>query len=164
MDSHPIHLHGYQFQVVGTDGGIIPLSARHRDTTVNVPVGATRTIELVADEPGDWAFHCHKSHHTMNAMNHELPNMIGVKQQGVEAKVKKILPGYMAMGEGGMGGMMVMGSPKNTLPMMTGTGPYGDIEMGGMFTVLKVREGLTSYADPGWYKQPAGTAPKKIGK
>ena len=164
MDSHPIHLHGYHFQVVGTDAGVIPVSARHKDTTVNVQVGATRTIEIVADELGDWAFHCHKSHHTMNAMNHELPNMIGVKQQGVEAKVKKILPGYMAMGEGGMGGMMAMGGPKNTLPMMSGNGPFGDIEMGGMFTVLKVREGLTSYADPGWYKQPAGTAPKKIGK
>jgi hypothetical protein len=68
----------------------------------------------------------------------------------------------MAMGENGMGGMMDMGRPRNTLPMMTGQGPFGPIEMGGMFTVLKVRDGLTSYDDPGWYKHPAGTQAKKI--
>ena len=37
-----------------------------------------RAIEFVADEPGDCAFHCHKSHHTMNAMGHGVPTMIGV--------------------------------------------------------------------------------------
>ena len=63
----------------------------------------------------------------------------------------------MAMGETGMGDMMAMGAPKNTLPMMTGEGPFGAIEMGGMFTVLKVREGITSYEDPGWYRHPRGT-------
>jgi hypothetical protein len=57
---------------------------------------------------------------------------------------------------------MDMGRPKNTLPMMTGTGPFGAIEMGGMFTVLKVREGITSYADPGWYQHPAGTLARKV--
>lgn len=162
MDSHPIHLHGYQFQVTGTDGGKVPPGARWPETTVNVPVGATRDIEFVADAPGDWVFHCHKSHHTMNAMGHDIPNMIGVKQDGVEAKVKKLLPGYMAMGESGMGNMMDMGRPKNTLPMMAGKGPYGPIEMGGMFTVLKVRDGLTSYDDPGWYTPPEGTLAKKV--
>jgi hypothetical protein len=29
--------------------------------------------------------------------------------------------------------------------------------MGGMFTVLKIREGITSYEDPGWYQNPPGT-------
>jgi manganese oxidase len=116
----------------------------------------------VADAPGDWAFHCHKSHHTMNAMGHEVPNMLGVNQRGVEAKVRKLLPGYMAMGEAGMGNMMEMGRPKNTLPMMTGKGPYGPIEMGGMFTVLKVRDNLTSYDDPGWYQHPEGTRARKV--
>jgi FtsP/CotA-like multicopper oxidase with cupredoxin domain len=162
MDSHPIHLHGYRFTVTGTEGGTVPLGARYPEATVNVPVGATRDIEFVADEPGDWAFHCHKSHHTMNAMSHDLPNMLGVRQSEAEGKVRALLPGYMAMGESGMGDMMDMGHPKNTLPMMAGTGPFGPIQMGGMFTVLKVREGLTSYDDPGWYKQPAGTSPKKV--
>jgi FtsP/CotA-like multicopper oxidase with cupredoxin domain len=162
MDNHPIHLHGFRFEMTGTDGGRIPAAARWPATTVDVPPGTTRDVELVADTPGDWIFHCHKSHHTMNAMSHDVPNMIGVKQAGVEAKVKSVLPGYMAMGENGMGGMMDMGRPKNTLPMMAGQGPFGPIEMGGMFTVLKVRDGLTSYDDPGWYKHPDGTLAKKI--
>jgi FtsP/CotA-like multicopper oxidase with cupredoxin domain len=162
MDSHPIHLHGYQFQIAATDGGRIPQAGRWPATTVNVPVGATFDIEFVADAPGDWAFHCHKSHHTMNAMSHDLPNMIGVSQAKVEEKVRSLLPGYMAMGQNGMGQMMEMGRPKNTVPMMTGTGPFGPIEMGGMFTVLKVRDGLKSYDDPGWYKHPEGTVAKKV--
>jgi hypothetical protein len=54
---------------------------------------------------------------------------------------------------------MAMPLPANTLPMMTGTGPFGPIEMGGMFTVMKVREDLApgDYRDPGWYKHPPGT-------
>jgi len=162
MDSHPIHLHGYRFEVTGTDGGRVPPSARAPETTVNVPVGATRDIELVADAPGDWAFHCHKSHHTMNAMSHEAPNLLGVDQRGAEEKIRKVLPGYMAMGSTGMGNMMDMGRPPNTLPMMTGEGPFGPVEMGGMFTVFKVREGITSYEDPGWYRQPPGTSARKV--
>jgi hypothetical protein len=65
------------------------------------------------------------------------------------------------MGERGMADMgeMEMPLPDNTLPMMTGQGPFGPIEMGGMFTVVKVREGLArdDYKEPGWYKHPAGT-------
>jgi FtsP/CotA-like multicopper oxidase with cupredoxin domain len=162
MDSHPIHLHGYRFATTGTEGGTVAPSARCLESTVNVPVGSTRDVEWVADASGDWAFHCHKSHHTMNAMSHDLPNMLGVSQQGVEQQVRKLLPGYMAMGESGMGGMMDMGRPPNTLPMMSGDGPFGPVQMGGMFTILKVRDGITSYEDPGWYKHPAGTLARKV--
>jgi FtsP/CotA-like multicopper oxidase with cupredoxin domain len=162
MDSHPIHLHGYRFEETGTEGGSVPLSARLPVSTVNVPVGSTRDIEFVADAPGDWAFHCHKSHHTMNAMSHDLPNMVGVSLGDAAAKVRDVLPGVMAMGTEGMGNMMDMGRPPNTLPMMTGRGPFGDVEMGGMFTVLKVRDRITSYADPGWYPHPAGTTARKV--
>ena len=42
--------------------------------------------------------------------------------------------------------------------MMSGKGPFGPIGMGGMFTILKVRDDIKSYDDPGWYKQPAGTS------
>src|SRR5262249_5885501 len=68
---------------------------------------------------------------------------------------------YMPMGETGMGDMMEMGLPRNTLRMMSGNGPFGPIGMGGMFTVLKVREGITRYEDPGWYKHPEGTLARK---
>ena len=165
MDSHPIHIHGHNFKVTGTDGGPVPASAQHPETTVNVPPGTTRDIEFVADNPGDWAFHCHKNHHVMNQMVHDLPNMQGVQQGETEKKIRKILPGYMAMGESGMGmmGEMNMGGPKNWVPMMTGQGQFGPIEMGGMFTVVKIRDGITSYGDPGPYKFPAGSIARKVG-
>jgi manganese oxidase len=165
MDSHPIHLHGFRFATTGTDGGPIPPSARHLETTVNVPVGSTRDIEFTADAPGDWIIHCHKSHHTMNAMAHDVPNMLGVEQKGVDEKIRRVLPGYMAMGQDGMGEMAQMagmGGPPNTVPMMTGRGPFGGIDMGGMFTIVKVRDDITSYEDPGWYRNPPGTTAWKL--
>jgi len=161
MTNHPIHLHGYEFEVTGTDGGWVPKSARWPEVTVDVAVGQMRAIEFVANEPGDWAFHCHKSHHTMNPMGHDVPTMIGVDQRGAAEKILRLVPDYMVMGERGMADMgeMEMPLPENTLPMMTGTGPFGALEMGGMFTVVKVREGLArdDYRDPGWYKHPPGT-------
>jgi hypothetical protein len=165
MDSHPIHIHGHRFTTTGTDGGPVPPSAQWPETTVNVPPGTTRDIEFVADNPGDWAFHCHKNHHTMNQMVHDLPNLVGVRQDEVERKMRKVLPGYMAMGSTGMGEMaeMNMGGPKNWVPMMTGDGQFGPLEMGGMFTVVKVREGITSYEDPGPYRYPPGTMAQKVG-
>ena len=164
MDSHPIHIHGFHFVVTGTDGGTTPLAARLPETTVNVPPGSTRDFEFIADAEGDWAMHCHKSHHAMNQMKHDVPNMLGVNQEGVEEKVRKFLPGYMAMGQNGMDDMaeMRMDSPPNVLPMMAGEGPFGAVGMGGMFTVVKVRAGLTNYADPGWYKNPEGTLAKPV--
>jgi len=161
MDSHPIHLHGFRFFVTGTDGGPIEPSAQMRETTVNVPVGSTRDFEFVADAPGDWILHCHKSHHTMNAMAHDVPNTLGANQKDVARKIRELLPGYMAMGESGMSEMQHMSQhtkgPENTLPMMAGVGPFGNIEMGGMFTILKVRDDITSFEDPGWYTNPPGT-------
>jgi FtsP/CotA-like multicopper oxidase with cupredoxin domain len=164
MDSHPLHIHGFHFVETGTDGGPIPPSAQIPETTVNVPTGTTRDIEFVADVEGDWSFHCHKSHHAMNQMSHTLPNVLGVNQEGIEEKVRELLPGYMAMGQTGMDEMaeMHMPGPKNTLPMMAGQGPFGAIGMGGMFTVIKVRAALKNYGDPGWYKYPPGTVAKKV--
>jgi FtsP/CotA-like multicopper oxidase with cupredoxin domain len=161
MTNHPIHIHGHNFTVALTDGGWVPKSARWPETTVDVPVGAIRAFEFVADNPGDWAFHCHKSHHVMNAMGHDVPTMIGVDHRGVAERINKLIPDYMLMGERGMADMgeMEMPLPENTLPMMSGSGPFGALEMGGMFTVIKVRDGLArnDYKDPGWYRHPAGS-------
>ncbi|CAN98284.1 Hypothetical protein sce8114 [Sorangium cellulosum So ce56] len=55
----------------------VPASAQYPETTVLVPVGSTRVIELVPEEPGDWAVHCHMTHHVMMQMGHGLPNMVG---------------------------------------------------------------------------------------
>jgi len=62
------------------------------------------------------------------------------------------------------GDMGHMPGPVNTVPMMVGKGPYGNLEMGGMFTVIKVRDGLRpgDYRDPGWYRAPAGTVAHKV--
>ncbi|RTL35019.1 MAG: copper oxidase [Burkholderiales bacterium] len=167
MTNHPIHIHGHEFSVTGTDGGPVPRTARWPEVTTDVGVGQMRQIELIADEEGDWAFHCHKSHHTMNAMGHGVPTMIGVDQGDLAEKIRRLVPGYMAMGEAGMHEMteMNMPGPANTAPMMTGEGPFGPIGMGGMFSVLKVRRGLRrgDYSDPGWFQHPAGTLAREVG-
>src|SRR5215213_2914829 len=98
MTNHPIHMHGYHFAVTGTDGGWIPESARIPEVTTDVPVGAMRAYEFVADEPGDWAIHCHKSHHTMNAMGHEVKTFIGVDKKDLAKSIRKLVPDYMPMG------------------------------------------------------------------
>ncbi|MBK8239126.1 MAG: copper oxidase [Nannocystaceae bacterium] len=162
MDHHPIHLHGYYFKVVATDGGRLPASAQWPETTVLVPTGSTRDIEFVADAPGDWAMHCHMTHHVMNQMGHGLPNMIGVKTKAIAAKGNRVVEGYMPMGEHGMGEMadmeaMGMKVPDNSIPMLGGKGPHDVITMGGMFTILKVRDRLEGEGDPGWYAMPPGT-------
>ena len=160
MTNHPLHVHGHRFEVTGTDGGWVPPSARWPEVSIDLAVGQMRAIEFVADNPGDWAFHCHKSHHTMNAMGHSVPTMIGVDQRGVAQKINALVPDYMVMGDkgGAMGGMN-MPLPENTLPMMSGAGPFGPIDMGGMFTTVKVRAGQArnDYKDPGWYQHPKGS-------
>ncbi len=159
MDHHPIHLHGYRFKIVATDGERIPVTAQWPETTVLVAVGQTRDIEFIADAPGDWIMHCHMTHHTMNQMGHGIPNMVGMNPGELDGKVRSLLPGYMTMGQGGMGDMayMQMPVPKNSIPMGSVTFPFGKSTMGGMFTVLKVRDELASYDDPGWYRHPKGT-------
>ena len=168
MWNHPIHLHGVQFEVTGSDGGRWPRGQWRREVTEIVGVGQMRDIEFTA-VPGDWAFHCHMSHHTMGPMGHDVPNTIGVDQRGVEAKIRQMLPGYMAMGKDGMGEHQDhtdggMAGPPNTLAMMAGKGPFGNIEMGGMFTVVKVRDDLApgDFSDPGWYRNPTGTVAQRV--
>lgn len=165
MWNHPMHLHGHQFHVTGSDGGRWPKAQWRSETTEIVGVGQTRDIEFVAI-PGDWAFHCHFSHHTMNAMGHDVPNPLGVDQSQVAMRIMSKIPGFMAMGETGMAehqdhSMHMMG-PENTLPMMMGKGPFGNLEMGGMFTVVKIRETLEREGDPGWYDNPPGTVAYKV--
>ena len=167
MSHHPIHLHGHAFRVTETDGGRIAQAGQWPETTVLVPVGSTRTVEFVADNPGDWALHCHMTHHVMNQMGHAGPNMIGVNPEGFDSRMQKLFPGYMTMGHLGMDdhGEHVesghMGVPVNSIPMVGSRGPHDYITMGGMFTILKVRERISDYSrDPGWFENPPGTQSK----
>ena len=163
MDHHSIHLHGHYFKITATNGGSVQASAQQPGSTIFVPVGDTRDIEFVASEPGDWPVHCHMTHHVMNQMGHDFPNVVGIQKNGFDQKVRRLLPAYMTMGEHGMGehGVHVeaghMAVPKNSIPMVGARGPFDYITMGGMFTILKIREQLASYDDPGWYKHPPGT-------
>jgi FtsP/CotA-like multicopper oxidase with cupredoxin domain len=118
MDHHPVHIHGLSFKVTATDGGYIPETAQHPDTTVLVPVGATRVIEFVPEEAGDWAMHCHMTHHVMTQMGHGLPPMIGADTRALDARMRRVMPQYMTMGTRGMGNMgeMEMPIPPNSLP------------------------------------------------
>lgn len=68
MDHHPMHVHGNQFSVTGTEGGRIPESQWHPANTVLVGVAQARNIEFDAKHPGDWMLHCHLPHHMMNQM------------------------------------------------------------------------------------------------
>ena len=61
MTNHPIHLHGHEFEVTGTDGGWVPKTARWPEVTTDIAVGQMRAIEFMASELGDWSFHCHKA-------------------------------------------------------------------------------------------------------
>lgn len=172
MNSHPIHLHGYEFLVTRRGARRLPPAAQVSEVTVTVAPGETRDIEFIADNPGDWAFHCHKSHHTMNQMAHKIPNLTGIHQGDLEQRIKKYFPNFMGlMNVHGMGHMfemygsdkemgMKMKVPSNLSPIGN-PGPFGVIELGGMFTILKVREGLTNYDDPGWYQHPEGTVAER---
>ncbi len=160
MSHHAIHLHGYYFKVVATDGGEIPEAGQWPETTVHMPTGSTRTVEFIANEPGDWVMHCHMLHHVMTQMGHTFGNLIGVDPKGLNKKIGTQVPGYMLMGQNGMGDMGEMGMavPPNSLPMVGGPGQHGYITMGGMFTVLKVRDELPADgSEPAWYKSPPGT-------
>ena len=144
-----------------TEGGRWP------ETTVLVPVGTTRTVEFDAEHVGDWAMHCHMLHHLMNQMGHGAQNMTGVDTQALQARTQDVVPEAMIMGRDGMGdhgahvGMGHMPVPDNSIPMVGVAGPRGYIPMGGLVTVLKVRAGITSFEDPGWFQNPPGTEARR---
>ncbi len=85
MDHHPMHLHGYTFQVTGTEGGRIPQTAWWPGNTVLVGVAQARDVEIIADRPGDWMLHCHLPHHMMNQMSSNVGSM--TRRPGMPAGV-----------------------------------------------------------------------------
>lgn len=169
MDHHPMHVHGFEFRVTAMDGQRIPEALQRKRVTTLVGVGETRDIEFVADIPGDWIFHCHMTHHVMNQMGHDFPNMVGVDPAKIDRAMRPVVPGYMTMGAQGMGGMHhgSMPMPENSIPMKKAMGPFGvPVGLGGMGGVIKVRDEITDAAlaandDPGWYAPPAETRARR---
>ena len=93
MDHHPMHIHGHQFYVTGTEGGRIRTTAVIPENTVLVGVAQARDIEFVANNAGDWHFHCHLPHHMMNQM----ASMVG---PAMMSHVNMMRPGSMTSGLG----------------------------------------------------------------
>ncbi len=89
QNSHPIHIHGFTWKVVGTEGGPIPETAQWPGNTVNVPPGTVRDVEFIAWNPGLWELHCHKLHHIINA-HADIP--MGVMPMGGMATILNVIP------------------------------------------------------------------------
>jgi len=64
MMAHPIHLHGMFFEMVNGQ----PAEFQPRKNTMIVQPGASAQFDLTANEPGDWAFHCHLLYHMHGGM------------------------------------------------------------------------------------------------
>jgi len=62
---HPMHLHGYHFKIVGTDGNPVEGPPLVKDT-ISIGPGERYDLEFVADNPGTWVFHCHILSHVAN--------------------------------------------------------------------------------------------------
>ena len=89
MDSHPIHIHGYIWTQVGTEGGPISPSAQIKGSTILVSAGNTRDVEFTAWNPGIWRLHCHKLHHIVNA-HAEVP--MGYMEHGGMFTLLHVIP------------------------------------------------------------------------
>jgi hypothetical protein len=108
MDHHPIHLHGHQWYITGTEGGRIPETAWYPNNTVLVGVAQARDVEFVANNPGDWMLHCHLPHHMMNHM---------VSMVGPISEMGRGMPTGMEMSAG-----MGMAEKENALAEERGPG------------------------------------------
>lgn len=72
MQHHPIHFHGHTFWLTGSEGGRIPESAWIPRNNTLVGVAMAQDFEFIANNPGDWIFHCHMVHHMMNHMSRQI--------------------------------------------------------------------------------------------
>ncbi len=115
MDHHPIHLHGHQFYITGTEGGRIKTNAVIPENTVLVGVAQARDVEFVANNPGDWHFHCHLPHHMMNQM----VSMVGPMMMSHAAGMR---PGEMESGMGIVTGSALGESARPALGRTIGVG------------------------------------------
>jgi manganese oxidase len=109
MQHHPIHMHGHTFWLTGHEGARIPKSAWIPRNTELVAVAQASNFEFIANNPGDWMFHCHMVHHMMNHMVEQVGPRIreGVKVDRYltnldtrppaklsEIAASKVVPGY----------------------------------------------------------------------
>jgi manganese oxidase len=145
MDHHPIHLHGHQFVLTGTEAGRQPQSTWGQQNTVLVGVAQARDIEFEAKYAGDWMIHCHLPHHMMNQMS----SMAGpltrrrgmVAGAGMEEGMGMIREGT-ATSEGNgpsLGRGMGVGS---TLEQLTSNGPLSQKQTGEPMPGMSGMQGM----------------------
>jgi FtsP/CotA-like multicopper oxidase with cupredoxin domain len=157
MDHHPIHLHGHQFVVTGTEGGRAPESTWFPGNTVLVGVAQARDIEFDAVYTGDWMLHCHLPHHMMNSMSDLLQDrMIPTAATNEERAREQMQAFSQATGEEHMHhpavdprGASVPGFPQDAFmemgmdravakPETAGLAPNWSAGMMGMMTTVRV--------------------------
>jgi manganese oxidase len=134
MDHHPIHLHGHQWVVTGSEGGRQPETTWGPGNTVLVGVAQTRDVEFVATNAGDWMLHCHMPHHNMNqmvSMVGPVANM-GPAMYPMNDAAKKQVPGYP------QDMWMVMDEMYKNKPENYGLRPGWTGAMMGMMTLVRV--------------------------
>ena len=144
MDHHPIHLHGHQFVVTGTEGGRQPESTWGPGNTVLVGVAQSRDVEFVANNSGDWMLHCHLPHHMMNQMSSNVGPMS--RRPGMPAGLEM---------ERGMG-IMKQGSPvsdENGPSLGRGMGVGSTAEQLMSNSPLKARNPMQNQDMPGMKHQ-----------
>jgi manganese oxidase len=146
MDHHPVHLHGHQFAITGTEGGRQPKATWGPNNTVLVGVAQARTVEFVAKNPGDWMLHCHMPHHMMNQMSSTVGPM--TRRMGMPAGAGMEQGMGMLMGSGAataeengpsMGRAMGVGS---TLEQATSNGPMSQKQSNGAQHDRKMGHGM----------------------
>jgi FtsP/CotA-like multicopper oxidase with cupredoxin domain len=64
--THPMHMHGQPFQIVGTDGYPVPEAQALTKDVINIGPGERYDLLMTADNPGTWLFHCHILTHVQN--------------------------------------------------------------------------------------------------
>lgn len=130
MDHHPIHLHGTQFVVTGSEGGRQPDTTWAPGNTVLIGVGQSRDIEFVMKKPGDWMMHCHMPHHGMNQMVSMVGPVSGMEYPKNDP-AKKAVAGYP------QDMWMTMDEPFKSRPETLGMRPTWTGGMMGMMTLVR---------------------------
>jgi hypothetical protein len=130
MDHHPMHIHGNQFYVTGTEGGRAPESTWFPHNTVLVGVAQARDIEFDAVFPGDWMLHCHLPHHMMNQMTSMVGPMghAGMGSQtgkGMEEGMGVATQGHALSEDRGPGMGRGMGMTSQERNVSNAVGPQG---------------------------------------
>ena len=116
MMHHPIHLHGHFFRVLNGQGDRAPL--KH---TVDIPPMGRHTIEFLANEEGDWLFHCHMLYHMDAGMARVMSYAKARNPDHKPALDPKLINPPFLMLEGTMTHSMTMGN----LTLMKGRENFG---------------------------------------